>query len=213
MLYAEAILQWNAEIQRIKQWCIQQSTSPDITDYLMSQLHRWRFPNEHTAPILSPPSISQAANVQNSLGWHNFLFGFFSVHWRTAQQAYYTSTGSRRTGRRWAAGLFKEVVSIPWQMWNHRCRVAHLPTSYSTQEEHRHLNSLIQAEYDTGTLGWRDRDRRWFSRPKESLYSESVTAKKDWLQAVQVVRDRHRRRQLTPHQQSQQIMHNFLHPS
>ena len=200
---ADAVALWHYRIQLLRQWCETQHTNPTLTNQLILALTTWRNSGNGTN---SPGAI----HGQWQIGWDNFLLGFLSNQWQREQQTYYSEQGSRRTGRRWAIGLFRAATDITWHMWQHRCRVAHLPTSFSTQEEHRHLNSLIQAEYAAGTLGWRDRDRRWFLQPIELLYTETLTVKQDWLRSVHATRERHHRRLPTPHQQAQQIMHNFF---
>ena len=119
-------------------------------------------------------------------------------NWAQLQQTYYEQLNSRRTGSRWTCSLFSELVKIPWELWRHRCRVQQLPHSIGMQDEHRGLNAAIQEEYDIGTLGWRQRDCRWFQRPSTTIFDEPLSYKFSWLHSVSIARERHLRRLLTP---------------
>ena len=213
--HPDAVSLWHQGLADLDAWMGRQTTHPGIHQLLIHSLQTW-----HTNPTMDvtpPPDLTPdllpCFHSQASIGWPRFLFGFLSIHWRNVQQAYFEHLNSRHTGFRWACRLFQEAIKIPWSMWHQRCRVQQLPTSLSNQDEHHRLNALIQAEYDSGTLGWRDRDRRWFLRPMAELFDEPLPFKQAWLNSVTVTRNRHHRRLLNPHEQEQQFMQQFFHPT
>ena len=212
-LQPEATVLWQRRVIVLSQWLTRHSTAPDLQELLLQSLQNWRAnPTNPATPALLAPELSECYHSQAAIGWNAFLYGFASNHWSILQQAYFDSIHSRRTGLRWSCSLFSEVLKIPWHLWRHRCDLLPLASSYTTQDEHHRLNALIQAEYDTGTLGWRDRDRRWFQRPPDDIFDEPLPYKTAWLQSVSITRERHTRRLLNPHAQEQQVMHLFLHP-
>ena len=210
-----ALALWHHGLISLTAWMTRQSTSPALARLIHQTLLTWHANNQAIVPLpipQLPPSLSACFISQDAIGWNRFLYGFISTHWIEVQQAYYDHLQSRRTGFRWACSLFSELIQLPWTMWRHRCQLQQEPHSLSTQDEHLRLNALIQAEYDRGTLGWRHRDRRWMQRPAAALFEETVQYKQTWLHSVSTTRERHIRRNLTPHAQEQRIMHQFLHP-
>ncbi len=201
---------WHRNLLSLQTWMTRQSTQEDISHAIITNLQRWYTAESHPSDSTVTPDLSLCISSQASIGWNSFLFGFLSRHWAITQQAYYESISSQRTGLRWSCLLFKQLISIPWKLWNHRCQERRLPTSLSQIDEHRHLNALIRDEYQRGTLGWRHRDRRWLSRPLESLLDDTLTVKSAWLHSVSIVRERNSRRQLTPHAQEQRTLLRFL---
>ena len=156
--------------------------------------------------------VAQCYQAQSTIGWNSFLLGFATTHWAALQQAYFTQLESRRTGHRWACNLFKQLNHIAWQMWRHRCDAQQQPNSITQLDKHCQINALIQEEYDRRTLGWRHRDRRWFTWPLPILTKEALPYKSEWLKSVTITREWHVRQQYTPHEQEQQIMRQFFLP-
>ncbi len=184
-LHPDATVLWQRRLLDLAQWLTRQSTSPSLQQLLLQSLQNWRAnPTNPHPPALPDPTLSACYYSQANIGWNAFLYGFASNHWSMIQQAYYESIQSRRTGFRWSCSLFSKLVHTSWTLWRHRCDLLPLASSYTTQDEHRRLNALIQAEYDTGTLGWRHRDRRWFLRTPDDLFEEPLPYKIAWLHSV-----------------------------
>lgn len=208
----DATIVWHKSVVVLDLWLRQQSTRPDLHAAMLQGLQSWHSDPLIPSPCPLQPDIAQCILAQTSIGWQSFLLGFATTHWAELQQAYFANLGSRRTGFRWARDLFSKAVSISWNMWRHRCDVQQQPDSLFQMDEHRRINALIQEEYDRGTLGWRHRDRRWFNRSASSIFEEALTYKSEWLQSVTIARERHARRQQTPHEQEQRTLRQFLLP-
>jgi len=71
-----------------------------------------------------PPGLSEdiqtCFKAQAAIGWTGFLEGLLSVKWADIQDAFYKSIGSRRSGRRWATDLSKQLWKMIFTMWDHR---------------------------------------------------------------------------------------------
>ena len=205
-----AVTNWNRSVEKLNTWLHQHFTHPEIHAALIQHLTQWHTSDNPVSDLPYSLPVLQCCQDQNAIGWNGFLLGFTSKYWEEVQHAYYVELESRRTGFRWACSLFSQVINMSWKMWDHRCEVQKQPNSLSQLDEHRRINALIQEEYDRGTLGWRHRDRRWFSRPPHDLFNEPIPYKTEWLQSVTITRERHGRRQYTPHEQEQRTMRQFF---
>jgi hypothetical protein len=89
--------------------------------------------------------------------------------------------------------LIKKLWEISWSMWEHRNgELANLECAASLQE-HKRLDVLITNKFDDlSTLA--KRDRRWFRRPKEVLFTEPIEHKQQWLESVHLARVKYTRR-------------------
>jgi hypothetical protein len=102
----------------------------------------------------------------------------------------------RNTGKRWITVLIKKLWEISWNMWEQRNGELKNPASPASLREHARLDAKITIEYeDVSTLYIRD--RRWFRRPKEVLFTESLEYKTQWLESVCLARNRYAGRRNT----------------
>ena len=66
-------------------------------------------------PPTSP--ANDLAVRQTLLGWRLLFEGCPALGWRQAQQSYYDSIGSSKTGKRGLTQLLLKLVSIAWDLW------------------------------------------------------------------------------------------------
>jgi hypothetical protein len=91
-----ADLVWETALSSLHIWLDQQGTDPDISSLLISLLESWRS-NEPPSP--APFGLSHLLERQLGIGCHYLLKGWLSWEWEFTQQAYYTFTNTRRTGK------------------------------------------------------------------------------------------------------------------
>ena len=98
-------------------------------------------------------------------------------------------------------------------MWEHRNGELKNPESQASLREHNRLDALITNAFeDLSTLN--KRDRRWFRRPKEVLFTEPIEYKHLWLESVRLARARYARRRHTSTQAQRALMRSiFRYPS
>ncbi len=91
--------------------------------------------------------------------------------WAAKQQEYYDWLQRQNTGKRWLTTLIKKLWEISWNM----CELKN-PASPAALGEHARLDAAIAQEY-TDTIQLAQRDRGWFCRPKEVLFTEPLEYK------------------------------------
>jgi hypothetical protein len=120
---------------------------------------------------------------QSQIGWRAFLEGGVLKDWAAKQQDYYTWLKKKNTGRRWTTTLIKKLWQISWDMWEQRNGELKNPKSSASLWEHARLDVSITLEYtDLTTLA--TKDRPWFRRPQEVLFTDSIAYKQQWLESV-----------------------------
>ena len=72
----------------------------------------WMLAGGSSFPYQVPCSVLLAAKDQRVIGCRGLMEGLISPKWATAQDAYYRSIGSRRTGVRWSSLLVCQL----WQV-------------------------------------------------------------------------------------------------
>ena len=72
-------------------------------------------------------------------------------------------------------------------MWEKRNGELHNPESPASLREHARLDALIQLEY-ANQLSLAIQDRRWFKRPHEVIFTETIEYKLQWLESVRLAR-------------------------
>jgi hypothetical protein len=63
--------------------------------------------------------------MQDALGWQPFLEGGIANDWQFAQQTYFKSLRSKKSGRRWVSALIRKLRTVAWDQWEHRNSILH----------------------------------------------------------------------------------------
>jgi hypothetical protein len=198
--------QWDASIVTLDQWLTKARTLPDIHKAIISRLQSWR---RQEVPLRPPdyrwPGLNDLVRAQDEIGWQNFLEGGVLHAWSEKQHDYYAWLQRENTGKRWTTLLIKKLWEISWNMWEQRNGEKSDPESPASLREHARLDTKITHEYeDLSTLA--NRDRRWFRRPKEVLFTEPLEYKEQWLESVSKARARYARRRNTSTQAQRNLM-------
>ena len=83
-------------------------------------------------------------------------------------------------------------------MWKHRNDELADPQSMASLREHARLDALISTEYEN-PRSLATKDRRWFRRPKELIFTEPLLYKLQWIESVGLARARYARRHRNLH--------------
>ena len=124
---------------------------------------------------------------------------------RLAQKAQHRKTVDNHANQKTLANLLEYVGTSKRRIKN--------PESQASLREHTRLDALITTQFeDLSTLN--TRDRRWFRRPKEVLFTEPIEYKQLWLESVRLARARYARRRHTSTQAQRALMRSiFRYPS
>ena len=96
-------------------------------------------------------------------------------------------------------------------MWEQRNAESKNPESPASLREHARLDAAITHEY-TDLLTLAVKDRRWFRRTKEIIFTETIEYKQQWLKSVLSALAPYIRRHLNPTnlQAQRTAMRNYL---
>ena len=159
--------------------------------------------------------INEATKEQEDIGWWNMMLGLHSNKWQIIQQAHYKRIGSKRSAKRWTSLVIRKLWEIAWDMWQHRCRVAHDTVEVSLGLSNN-LDQTIKEESRQGVPpNCPAHYRKHFSRRTvQSVLRKPMLDKQRWLHLASSLR-----RQLNAQQsegRSQQQRHTlyaFLRPA
>jgi hypothetical protein len=197
--------QWAASLSHLSTWLTKAHTLPDIRTAILSRLRAWHHGTDLIAPSYTWPGVNDLVLLQDSIGWRTFLEGGILHAWAAKQQDYYDWLQKRNTGKRWITTLIKKLWQISWNMWEHRNGELKNPASPSSLREHARLDALITTEYNN-PLPLYSKDRRWFRRSQEILFTEPLDYKNQWLESVLLARARYARRHNTSTQAQRTMM-------
>ena len=191
-----ATRQWEASLANLHTWLTQTRTMPDLAHAIINRLQSWRSQTEPTTPTYNWPGVNDLILGQDSIGWRAFLEGTVLTAWAEKQQEYLVWLKRRNTGKRWVTTLIKKLWEISWDLWEQRNGELTNPASPASLREHARLDALITLEFqDQITLA--KRDRRWFRRPRQVLFTETSEYKQQWLESVCLARAKYARRHKT----------------
>jgi len=175
-----AVNRWNDGLRQAKKWMnIELSTNPLITDAILHGIHNWKTQSTGTEDWNR--DTRDASTEQQDIGWWNMLMGLHSNKWQLIQQSHYRHIGSKQSAKRWTSLVIRKLWEIAWDMWQHRCRVAHdhaevLPgisddLDQTIKEEARHVPPNCPTHY-----------RQHFSRRTvQAVLRKTRREKQQWL--------------------------------
>ena len=124
--HVEARERWTTALARLDLWLQEHHTQPNVRRCILQALRRWLDPTVVAiTPSVTTPSLAQALQEQESLGWSSMIFGFWSTAWAEAQDNYFRFLGKRNSGRRWLALLIVQLWDTAWDLWEHRNGIFH----------------------------------------------------------------------------------------
>jgi len=204
-----ATTQWDSSIATLDAWLFQVGTMPDLRHAIVTRLKAWKTHSPQIDPQYTWPGVNDLVKKQDLVGWRSFLEGCILHEWAAKQQAYYDWLKRKNTGKRWTTTLIKKLWEVIWDMWQQRNDELKNPTSLASLREHARLDLLISADY-ANIRRLSLKDRRWFRRPKEVVYTESIDYKNQWLESVSLARARYARRHRNDHTAERASMRHYL---
>jgi hypothetical protein len=189
---------------------LQAATMPDLRLAILQRLQAWKTGEDDQPPTYAWPGVNALITAQDLIGWRAFLEGCVLQAWAAKQQEYYEWLDRKNTGRRWETTLIKRLWQISWDMWEHRNGELTNPSSPALLREHVRLDALLALEFnDLRSLA--KKDRRWFRRPKEVLFTKTIEYKAQWLESVALARARYFRRHRHDLTEERAAMRDYLH--
>jgi hypothetical protein len=204
-----AVKQWDSSLALLRLWLIQAKTMPALQQAILQRLHAWKHQDAPRPPNYAWPGVNAIVTQQDLIGWRAFLEGCVLQAWAAKQQEYYDWLERKNTGKRWVTTLIKRLWQISWDMWEHRRGELKSPSSPALLREHARLDARVAVEFDD-IRSLIKKDRRWFRRPKEVLYTETIDYKVQWLESVALARQRYSRRHRHDLTDERAAMRHFL---
>ena len=186
--------QWKKSCKQLKRWLRQKQTHPTLARVLYKILRKFGTDDKDDTyvPTGYDDTIQSCINAQSHLGWTSFLEGFITTDWATVQQQFYTSIRSRRTGRRWAIEMSKQVWIMVFQMWNHRNRCLHDTDAGDVLSGIDYVNNAIQYEHSMGLDTLDTVYAPYFRQTEASLLKMTSQKKRNWLSLIRRAREVHK---------------------
>lgn len=139
---------WDKSMAKLNTFLQEQKTEDALREAILDMLKGWQS-NPHR--YLYSLEFDNIFAKQNQIGWKNFMFGFMAKEWSQAQQSYYESIASRRTGKRWVSALIRKLWDIAWDLWDHRNTQIHRPGQLDAYEDTTTLDMNVRTEFALGT--------------------------------------------------------------
>ena len=173
---------WEKSLDHIEQWLQNSQTDPKISSIILSRLHSWRTNTDPEIFDGLPITLDQLLFKQDNIGWEAAFRGCWSHGWAEAQEQYFKTLKSRKSGRRWLAALIKKLWQVAWDMWEHRNGIIH-------DKEQGQLALIlkrdIQLEYSKGFSNLPSDLRQAARLPIDQVLKWSLKQQQNWLGRIQ----------------------------
>jgi hypothetical protein len=134
--------------------------------------------------------MMRAAQAQDEIGWLFATEGKMSNAWEKLQAAHYHSLNSRRSARKWSAGLTTNLLHITHSQWSHRNSVLHERDAQGLKlKEGQELTVAIHTQFLLGLDGLLTRDHHYINRGLDHINALPAANRKAWLRGIQIARE------------------------
>ena len=166
------------------------------TDFFYRGLLQWLSNPDDPSPLrisAAPdhiqPSLTQALQDQDDIGWHQATKGFISTQWITASSMDPTNPRKTNTdkGRHRISKLLKAIYALTSGIWKARNTILH----NKKDAEARRISSVQDAEirhYHSHPEMLPARDRHYCERSLSNLLSRNPAIRRRWLVRVKRAR-------------------------
>ena len=185
-----ADLAWSTALTNLERWMILTHTMPQLRIAILAGLSHWRNPllERRTSSV---NAIQQAVELQDKIGWYQFVMGQMGYLWKGIQQEYLEFLGRRNTGRKWVRELIKKFWGIAWDMWEHRNGILHDTITPAKLQKIAQADIRVREEFAIGIIGLLPRDLHWVSQPIAVVLRYDLQVKAQWLESVALARERY----------------------
>ena len=181
---------WKESICNVQAWLESNSSCPDLAKLVINVLTSFKLNKSieiHENVIFD--AAHKVYNAQSKIGWRLFLDGILSVEWAEAQQTYLTWIGSRRSGKKWVAGLILHLWNVQWDAWMHRNEVLHDTPLAEVLSGGLYLDQALKYEWAAG-FNLLPRDvTATLPKKVEYVLKSSLSEKKGWLVLIRRARE------------------------
>ena len=167
-----AVAKWNFLLKKVGTWMAEKNTEPNLRLYIINGLSCWHqnLPQRHRP---GTRQFQDAFKEQDEIGWWNFLLGRATASFAEIQERHYRHLKSDRGGKVWLRGLLKQVLDIPWQMWEHRNSILHGTLTNRDQAELENLQQTVREEFAKGRRGLHQMDHNKLTN-REWLLEQNI---------------------------------------
>ena len=182
---------WKKGVRRLEQWMRQNRTRNDIRLSISAALRNFnRYEDFDTfVPPTFSAGVASCLEAQSKIGWIGFLEGFLSPQWSIEQEQYFRSIDQRRSGKRWAVGLSKQLWKLVFSMWEHRNEALFATTKIDDLSGIQMVKRAIIRERNIG-LGTLDQSYKpYLSLPLSSFSKMKSIDLRRWLCLIRQARE------------------------
>jgi Reverse transcriptase (RNA-dependent DNA polymerase) len=111
---------WKRKMTELETLMQKLKTCPSVRTDMIQGLTNWRQNDQENT------HDDTTHQSQQQVGWRNLLEGRPAMEWRRRQQKYWELLGHRSGSvRRWLTQILLKLVSIAWDLWDHRNGILH----------------------------------------------------------------------------------------
>jgi hypothetical protein len=137
-----------------------------------------------------PHIIQEFAELQDVIGWDNFIMGMVFLKLLLIQSAHSLNSKSSSCATRWISGLITQLLQVTHTQWIYRCVLVHDRTTGVLISSHKEeLLTEIDHQLSLGLEGLEEEDRFLLECNFDTLTTNTREQQEYWLLAIQATRD------------------------
>jgi hypothetical protein len=164
-------------------------TDPDLIDCIIDYVQGQGTITMASAVRNAPPQFQTFGQLQDVIGWRQFLEGMISKETVILQQQFYAVNGSWMSLDKRSSGLITRLLEITHDRWLHRNFMVHNPVSGTIATgKKEELLLEIERQWDQGDARLLDEDKYLVEVNLGDLETTSGERQHYWLLAIKTAR-------------------------
>ena len=135
--------------------------------------------------------ISNAARMQDRIGWQNFTRGRISTKWRIAQDHFLrkVNEGKKRSSKTWCTNFLVKMYHFVYEQWEFRNAVIATATQKKASiSERRKIEKEVRKQFEQGCGTLRPKDHHLLECTVDSVLKKHIKSQKYWIRNCTVSR-------------------------
>jgi len=185
---AESAMQvWNKSLEQLDNWMTATKTHPQLRQEIITGLRKW---HDNQPPDIRSPGQTEAALAQDKIGWGMALEGCVASHWHLEQDKFWKACKSRRSSKHWTTALLTRLMTMVWDMWQHRNKALHESEENKQAIVEDGINQQIRQVYAQRRNQLARQMQPLMKRSLPQLLRLPAPYKRQWMATMVAIRNR-----------------------
>ena len=180
---------WDNEVRSLQLWMKKEKVLCRLSDIIIFNLNSWKYSIQRPNYLPSNIHLQRAILQQDSIGWDNFIKGFWSKSWRMAQEEEFKIQGSTKSALNLISKLQRKIWMIAWALWTNRNDYLHKKCHSTHTSDRPKIDEEVIKEWEAGSAELDNTTKQLFNGTLQDKMKMTYHSKRLWLSSIWLAKE------------------------